>query len=86
MRPQGVDDLGALAYQHIARAMLHQLTLLFGRFDPHEAHGRSPNRELARIGQLVPDDFFSRSSVGETGVDHFAGAREQRGRHGEPTS
>ena len=44
MRPQGVDDLGALAYQHIARAMLHQLTLLFGRFDPHEAHGRSPNR------------------------------------------
>src|SRR3954470_9969464 len=36
MRPQGVDDLGALAYQHIARAMLHQLTLLFGRFDPHE--------------------------------------------------
>ena len=42
MRPQGVDDLGALAYQHIARAMLHQLTLLFGRFDPHEAHARSP--------------------------------------------
>src|SRR4051794_18957158 len=33
MRTQGVDDLGALAYQHIARAMLHQLTLLFGRFD-----------------------------------------------------
>ena len=58
MRPQGVNDLGALAYQHIARAMLHQLTLLFGRFDPHEAHGRSPNRELARIGQLVPDDFL----------------------------
>jgi hypothetical protein len=86
MRPQGVNDLGALAYQHIARAMLHQLTLLFGRFDPHEAHGRSPNRELARIGQLVPDDFYGRSSVGETGVDHFVGAREQRGRHGEPTS
>jgi hypothetical protein len=35
--PQGVDDLSALAYQNIARAMLHQLTLLFGRFDPHEA-------------------------------------------------
>jgi hypothetical protein len=33
MRPQGVDDLGALAYQHIARAVLHQLTLLFGRLD-----------------------------------------------------
>jgi len=42
--------------------------------------------ELARIGQLVPDDFYSRSSVGETGVDHFVDAREQRGRHGEPTS
>ena len=50
MRPQGVDDLGALAYQHIARAMLHQLTLLFGRFDPHEAHGRSPNRFADRLG------------------------------------
>ena len=82
MRPQGIDDLGALAYQHIARAM----PLLFGRFDPHEAHGRSPNRELARIGQLVPDDFYGRSSVGETGVDHFVGAREQRGRYGDPTS
>ena len=50
MRPQGVDDLGALAYQHIARAMLHQLTLLFGRFDPHEAHSRSPNRFADRLG------------------------------------
>jgi len=30
--------------------------------------------------------IFCRSSVGETGVDHFVGAREQRGRHGEPTS
>src|SRR5262245_20727944 len=50
MRPQGIDDLGALAYQHIARAMLHQLTLLFGRFDPHEAHGRSPNRFADRLG------------------------------------
>jgi hypothetical protein len=28
----------------------------------------------------VPDDFYGRSSVGETGVDHFVGAREQRGR------
>ena len=76
MRPQGIDDLGALAYQHIARAMLHQLTLLLADLID-EAHGRSPNRELARIGQLVPDDFYSRSSVGETGVDHFDGAREQ---------
>ena len=50
MRTQGVDDLGALAYQHIARAMLHQLTLLFGRFDPHEAQGRSPNRFADRLG------------------------------------
>src|SRR5712671_6597991 len=50
MRPQGVDDLGALAYQHIARAVLHQLTLLFGRFDPHKAHGRSPNRFADRLG------------------------------------
>jgi hypothetical protein len=30
MRPQGVDDLGALAYQHIARAVLHQLTRCSG--------------------------------------------------------
>ena len=50
MRPQGVDDLGALTYQHIARAMLHQLTLLFGRFDPHEAHCRAPNRFADRLG------------------------------------
>src|SRR5215475_9364472 len=53
MRPQGVDDLGALAYQHIARAMLHQLTLLFGRFDPHEAPGRSPNRFADRLGVSI---------------------------------
>jgi hypothetical protein len=26
------------------------LTLLFGRFDPHEAHGRSPNRFADRLG------------------------------------
>ena len=32
--------------------MLHQLTLLFGRFDPHEAHGRSPNR--ARHARSLP--------------------------------
>ena len=50
MRPQGVDDLGALTYQHIARAVLHQLTLLFGRFDPHEAHCRAPNRLTDRLG------------------------------------
>jgi hypothetical protein len=35
---------GALTYQHIAPAVLNQLTLLFGLLDPHEAHGRTPSR------------------------------------------
>ena len=68
MRPQGVDDLGALAYQHIARATLHQLTLLFGRFDPHEAHGRSPNRFADRLdgpcsGGLAPSTHPRKSHL-----------------------
>jgi hypothetical protein len=36
-------QLGALAHQQIARAMLHQLPLLFGRLARHEPHRRSPN-------------------------------------------
>src|SRR5450631_4770796 len=50
MRPQGVDDLGALTDQHIAGAVLHQLTLLFGRLDLHEAHGRTPHRLADSLG------------------------------------
>ena len=33
MRPQGIDQLGPLPHQKIARSMLHQLALLLGRFD-----------------------------------------------------
>jgi hypothetical protein len=50
MRTQRVDDLGALTYQHIARAVLHQLTLLFGRLDLHETHSRAPNSFADRLG------------------------------------
>jgi hypothetical protein len=61
MRPQGVDNLGALADQHIASC--DAASTEFGRFDPHEAHGRSPNRFADRLGgpcsgawplQLIP--------------------------------
>jgi hypothetical protein len=44
------SSVSALAYQHIARAMLHQLTLLLGRFDLHETHGRPPDRLADRLG------------------------------------
>jgi hypothetical protein len=40
MCPQGIDHLSALPDQQIARAMLHQLTLLLGRFDPDKTHKR----------------------------------------------
>jgi hypothetical protein len=55
MRPQGVDDLGARTYQQIARAVLLQLTLLFGRLDPHETHRRASNRlaDRLRVGGIV---------------------------------
>ena len=33
MRPQGIDHLGPLPHQKIARPMQHQLALLLGRFD-----------------------------------------------------
>jgi hypothetical protein len=34
--------------------MLHQLTLLFGRLDPHETHRRAPNRLADRLGVGTP--------------------------------
>jgi hypothetical protein len=33
MRPQGVDHLGPLAHQQVARSIKHQLALLLGRSD-----------------------------------------------------
>ena len=50
MRPQGIDHLGPLAHQQIARAMLHQPALLLGRFDLHKTHGRASHRLADRLG------------------------------------
>ena len=50
MRPQGVDHLGPLARQQIARSMKHQPALLLGRFDLHETHGRPPHSLADRFG------------------------------------
>jgi hypothetical protein len=50
MRPQGVDHLGPLAHQQIARSMKHQPALLLGRFDLHETHGRPPHCLADRFG------------------------------------
>ena len=40
MRPHGIDYLGPLPHQKIARAMQHQPALLLGRFDLYETHGQ----------------------------------------------
>ncbi len=50
MRPQGVDHLGPLTHQQIARSMLHQLALLFGRLRRDEPHGWAPHRLTDRFG------------------------------------
>ena len=50
MRPQGIDQLGALAHQQIAHSMLHQPALLLGRLDRDEPHGRAPDRFADRLG------------------------------------
>ncbi len=49
MRPQGIDHLGPLAHQQIARPMQHQLALLLGRFDPHKTHGWAAHRLADRL-------------------------------------
>ena len=50
MRPQGIDQLGALAHQQIACSMLHQPALLLGRFDHYKPHGWAPDRLADRLG------------------------------------
>jgi hypothetical protein len=50
MRPQRIDRLGLLPQQKIARAMLHQPALLFGRLRPHKSHRRPANRLADRLG------------------------------------
>src|SRR6516162_1095476 len=49
MRPQRIGNLGLLPQQKIARAMLHQPALLFGRLHRHKTHGRPANRLTARF-------------------------------------
>jgi hypothetical protein len=56
MRPQRIDHLGALPQQKIARAMLHQPTLLFGRLRPHKSHRWPANRFGIRSIVLVALD------------------------------
>ena len=55
MRSQGIDQLGPLPHQKIARSMLHQLALLLGRFSPYKTHRRPPHRFADRrgIGSIV---------------------------------
>jgi len=50
MRPQGIDHLGPLAHQQIARPMQHQPALLLGRFDLHKTHGWASHRLADRLG------------------------------------
>ena len=50
MRPQGIDHLGPLPHQKIARPMQHQPALLLDRFDLHKTHGRPPHRLADRLG------------------------------------
>ena len=50
MRPHGIDYLGPLPHQKIARAMQHQPALLLGRFDLYETQGRPPRRLADRLG------------------------------------
>src|SRR4051812_2780156 len=55
MSSQCIDQLRALAHHQIASSMLHQLTLLIGRFDPNEPHGRPSNRltDRGRVSGVV---------------------------------
>ena len=50
MRPQGIDYLGPLPHQKVARPMQHQPALLLDRFDLHKPHGRPPHRLADRLG------------------------------------
>jgi hypothetical protein len=50
MCAQGIDQLGALAHQQIAYAMLHQPALLLWRFDHYKPHGWAPDRFADRLG------------------------------------
>jgi hypothetical protein len=55
MRPHGIDYLGPLPHQKIARPMQHQLALLLGRFDLHKTHGWAAHRLADRlsVGSIV---------------------------------
>ena len=50
MRPQGIDQLGPLPHQKIARPMQHQTALLLCRFDLYKTHGRASHRLTDRLG------------------------------------
>jgi len=50
MRPQGIDQLGPLPHQKVARSMQHQTALLLGRFDLHKSHGRPSHRLTDCLG------------------------------------
>ena len=49
MRPHGIDQLGPLPHQKIARAMQHQPALLLRRFDLYKTHGRASHRLTDRL-------------------------------------
>ena len=46
MRPHGIDYLGPLPHQKMARAMEHQPALLLGRLDWHKPYIGSCHRLL----------------------------------------
>ena len=49
MRPHGIDYLGPLPHQKIARDAT-STALWLGRFDLYETHGRPPRRLADRLG------------------------------------
>ena len=58
MRPQGIDQLGSLPHQKIARPMLHQAALLLRRFDLYKTHGR--RRTASQIASASAASFLLR--------------------------
>jgi hypothetical protein len=71
VRPQCLDQLGALTHHQVARAMLHQLPL-----DPHKAHRWMPNRfaDRRRVGGIAAS-LISRADRESLSRSRFSGNR-----------
>jgi hypothetical protein len=60
MRPHGIDYLGPLPHQKIARAMQHQPALLLGRFDLYETQRTVGRRAASQIASASAASFLLR--------------------------